>query len=88
MAVGDLLAGAKSDPGDQRLLARHWIQIGIGGDEAKRVQSAVQDREVRCEVLFPGARQPVPRSLSVGEGLTDVDDRGAARRDRSRLRLR
>ena len=34
-SVGDLLAGAVSDPGDERLLSADGVQVGIGGHEPK-----------------------------------------------------
>ena len=86
--VGDLFAAPVADPGDERLMALHRIQVGIGRGQPEGVKRAVQHGQIRGELLLARAAQPGRRLVFVRELLADVDHRRAAGGNGRRLRLR
>ncbi len=89
--VGHLLAGAPSDPGDERLLSPDEVEVGIRGHKPKSAQRAVEDGKVFGEFWLSRATQPRLGAAGVGERTRNVDNRcstcGYGRRLRLRLSL-
>ncbi len=87
-ALGDLLSGAEPDPRHQHLAAGDHVQVRIGGHQPECVECAVQDVDPGVEIILARLAQPVLGVPAARQRASDLDDRGPARRDGGRLRLR
>ena len=83
-AVGDLLARAEADPGDEQLVAADRPEVRIGGHEPKRVQSAVEHRRVRPRRVSLAARRAAsPAACVLAERLATRRSPSPARSSRA-----
>ena len=67
-AVGDLLAGAVAEAGDERVAAADAVDAGVGGGEPVGVQRAVEHGEPGGQIVLAGAAQPPAAAPSPANG--------------------